>query len=97
MKERKKLYKAGKLWVTATLVAFAGIVVTTTSASADDDTVVATPQTSQVNSSEPAPSTSTATPADEASATQNTLFSRPARQLAMLLRILRVGKPLPVR
>ncbi|MGN1283039.1 MAG: KxYKxGKxW signal peptide domain-containing protein [Limosilactobacillus sp.] len=97
MKERKKLYKAGKLWVTATLVAFAGIVVTTTSASADDNTVVATSQTSQVNSSEPAPSTSTATPADEASATQNTLLSRPARQLAMLLRILRVGKPLPVR
>ena len=73
MKERKKLYKAGKLWVTATLVAFAGIVVTTTSASADDNTVVATPQTSQVNSSEPAPSTSTATPADATSATQNTL------------------------
>ena len=73
MKERKKLYKAGKLWVTATLVAFAGIVVTTTSASADDNTVVATPQTSQVNSSVPAPSTSTATPADATSATQNTL------------------------
>lgn len=94
MKERKKLYKAGKLWVTTTLVAFAGIVVTTTSASADDNTVVATPQTSQVNSSEPAPPTSTATPADEASAT---LLSRTARQLAMLLRILRVGKPLPAR
>lgn len=60
MKERKKLYKAGKLWVTTTLVAFAGIVVTTTSASADDNTVVATPQTSQVNSSEPAPPTSAA-------------------------------------
>lgn len=73
MKERKKLYKAGKLWVTATLVAFAGIVVTTTSASADNNTVVATPQTSQVNSSVPAPSTSTATPADATSATQNTL------------------------
>lgn len=55
------------------MVAFAGIVVTTTSASADDNTVVATPQTSQVNSSEPAPSTSTATPADATSATQNTL------------------------
>ncbi|MCH3910315.1 MAG: hypothetical protein LKE20_08915 [Limosilactobacillus oris] len=55
------------------MVAFAGIVVTTTSASADDNTVVATPQTSQVNSNEPAPSTSTATPADATSATQNTL------------------------
>lgn len=26
MKEHKKLYKAGKLWVTATLFAFAGVV-----------------------------------------------------------------------
>lgn len=36
MKEHKKLYKAGKLWVTATLFAFAGVVLAASPAAADD-------------------------------------------------------------
>ena len=38
MKEHKKLYKAGKLWVTATLFSLVGIALATTNASADDST-----------------------------------------------------------
>ncbi len=45
MKEHKKLYKAGKLWVTATLFAFAGVVLAASPAAADD-TVNAAPQAS---------------------------------------------------
>lgn len=45
MKEHKKLYKAGKLWVTATLFAFAGVVLAASPAAADD-TVSAAPQAS---------------------------------------------------
>lgn len=73
MKERKKLYKAGKLWVAGTLATLAGVAVMTAPAFADDNTVVATPQTSQVNSSALASSISTNAPAGEASANQNAL------------------------
>ena len=52
MKEHKKLYKAGKLWVTTTLFALVGVALTTTSASADtDDGQSAGQQTLVVNNS----------------------------------------------
>ena len=37
MKEHKKLYKAGKLWITATLFALVGVALTTTNAKADNN------------------------------------------------------------
>ncbi|EEW52740.1 KxYKxGKxW signal peptide domain-containing protein [Limosilactobacillus antri] len=49
MKERKKIYKAGKLWVTATLVAFAGFLLTTTSAAADSSSAPVVSQTRAVD------------------------------------------------
>ena len=58
MKEHKKLYKAGKLWLTATIALVAGGIMLTSTASADTTTPAQQEQTSQVT---PAPVASVTT------------------------------------